>query len=111
MVYGAKGLGAAVWTGGRGGGSTCGIAMEMECEACRALGGWFSADLVCRSQVSRDEQNSQEESMLQRLQLQYDKELAFIEEQHRCAAPHPPCGSSARPSSEPLSRCTCRAAG
>lgn len=29
--------------------------------------------------------------MMQRLQTQYDKELAFIEEQHRSAAP-PPLG-------------------
>ena len=37
-------------------------------------------------QVSREEQDTQGETMMQRLQLQYDKELAFIEEQQRSDA-------------------------
>ena len=39
-----------------------------------------------RAQVSREEQDIQGESMMQRLQLQYDKEIAFIEEQQRSVA-------------------------
>ena len=56
--------------------------------------GWWLATQSCGgsrppfvwAQISREEQDTQGESMMQRLQLQYDKEIAFIEEQQRSDA-------------------------
>ena len=53
-----------------------------------------------RAQISREEQDIQGVGMMQRLQLQYDKELAFIEEQQRSVSHcYPP--ECALPASRP----------
>ena len=64
------------------------------------LAGSVSHKVLRRAQISREEQDIQGVGMMQRLQLQYDKELAFIEEQQRSVSHcYPP--ECALPASRP----------